>query len=91
MNEILEKITRKELRRLKPGTWVAWRKTTWNAPDEKKFPFHEGQVIAHPVRSGQEVLVLLNGVPHATPKNRLYRLMPVIAIEDMHTEYDYNS
>lgn len=91
MCDILKKLRRAELRRLKPGTWVAWRKTNWNIPDEKKFAFHEGQVIAHPARSGHHVMVLLNGLAHPAPKNRLYMIVPVITIEDMHTEYDYNS
>jgi hypothetical protein len=48
-------------------------------------------VIAYPVRSGHEVMVLFNGIPHAVHKNQLFKVQPVIAVEDMHTEYDYNS
>ena len=91
MIDVLRKFSRAELRRLKPGDWVAWRKTNWNTSDQKDFAFWEAQVIAHPVRSGHEVMVLFNGLPHAAPKNRLYRVQPVIDVEDMHTEYDYNS
>jgi hypothetical protein len=92
MTEILKKLTRAELRRLKPSDRVAWGKSNWdNNPVQQDFAFWEAHVIAHPVRSGLDFMVLFNGLSHAAPKNRLYRLMPVIAIEDMHTEYDYNS
>jgi hypothetical protein len=91
MTDILKKLTRKELRRLKPGDWVAWGKTNGDSPDKQDFAFWETQVIAHPVRSGHEVMVLFNGIPHAVHKNQLFKVQPVIAVEDMHTEYDYNS
>ena len=91
MTDILRKLTRKELRRLKPGDWVAWGKTNWDTPDKQDFAFWEAQVTAHPVRSAQEVMVLFNGLPHAVHKNRLYKVPPVIEVEEMHTQYDYNS
>jgi hypothetical protein len=87
----LKKISRAELRRLKPGTWVAWKKTTWNSPDEKKFAFHEGQVLAQPVRSGHDIEVIFDGLAKAVQKNRLFQVQPVITIEDMHQQFDYNS
>lgn len=91
MTDVLRKLSRAELRNLKPGAWVAWRKTRLDTPDQKEFALCEGQVIAHPVRSGHEVMVLFNGLPHAVQKNRLYKVQPIIDVEDMHTQYDYNS
>lgn len=92
MAESLKRFSRAELRRLKPGDWVAWGRTAWhNHPLQPDFAFWKGRVIAFPERSGHHVRVLLKGVPHTAPKNRLYRLMPVIAIEDMHQQYDYNA
>jgi hypothetical protein len=91
MIEIPRKLTRKELRSLKPGAWVAWRKTNWNTPDEEKFPFHEGQVIAQPVRSGHKVMVLFDGLAQAVHKNQLYEVIPITGVEQMHTQYDYNA
>jgi hypothetical protein len=93
-NALQEEITlkRAKLRRLKPGDWVAWGRTNWdNNPVQQDFAFWEAQVIAHPVRSGHEVVVLFNGLPLAVHKNQLYRVQPVIGVENMHTQYDYNS
>ena len=92
MTEILKKLTRKELRRLKPGDWVAWGKSNWdNNPAQQDFAFWEAQVIAHPVRSGHDVTVLFDGLAHAVQKNRLFKVQPVLGVEDMHTEWDFNS
>jgi len=92
MTDILKKLTRKELRRLKPGDRVAWGKSNCdNHPLQQDFAYWETQVMAHSVRSAQEVTVLFNGIAHAVHKNRLYKVPPVVGIEDMHTEYDYNS
>jgi hypothetical protein len=91
MTEILRKLLRKDLRRLKPGDWVAWSKSTWNTPKSEDFAFHEAQVMAHPVRSAQEVIVRFNGHPHAVPKSQVYKVMPVVGMDAMHTEWDFNS
>jgi hypothetical protein len=92
MTDILKRISRAKLRRLKPGDWVAWGRTNWdNNPVQQDFAFWEAQVIAHPVRSVHEVVVLFNGLPLAVHKNQLYRVQPVIGVENMHTQYDYNS
>jgi hypothetical protein len=91
MTDILRKLLRKDLRRLKPGDWVAWSKSTWDTPESKDFYFHEAQVMAHPVHSAQYVTVFFNGHRHEVTKNQLLRVMPVIAIEDMHQQFDYNS
>lgn len=91
MSDILKKLGRAELRRLQPGDWIAWSKSNRGTPDQKDFAYHEAQVLAHPVRSAQEVMVLFNGSPHAVEKNRLYKAQPVIGVEAMHTGYDYNS
>jgi hypothetical protein len=53
---------------LKPGDWLAWGKTNWDTPDKQDFAYWEAQVIAQPVRSGQEVIVLHNGEPYAVSK-----------------------
>jgi hypothetical protein len=92
MTDEPEKLTHKELRRLKPGDWVAWGKSNWNKTVKQPFSFwQEGQITAHPVRSAQQVQVRLNGLPLEVPKNRLYKMKPVIAIENMHEDFDYNS
>jgi hypothetical protein len=91
MTDVLRKLSRAELRNLTPGVWVAWRKTRLDTPDQKEFAFWEAQVIAHPVRSGHDVMVLFDGVPHAAQKNRLYKVQPVIDVKDMHQQFDYNS
>jgi hypothetical protein len=89
---ILKKLGRAELRRLEPGDWVAWSKSHWdNNPVQPDFAFWEAQIMAHPVRSAQYVLVLFNGLAYAVQKNRLFKVPPVTAIEHMHSEYDYNS
>jgi hypothetical protein len=94
MTDEPKKLTRQEIRRLKPGDWVAWKtdwpiswpKDNWTTPDWK-----EGQLTEHPVRSAQYITVRLDGLPQKAPKNRLYKVLPVIGVEDMHTEYDYDS
>jgi hypothetical protein len=91
MSDILKKLVRADLRRLKPGDSVAWSVSNWGKPGEPDFAFYEAQVMTHPLRSAQEVMVRFNGCPHAVPKNMIYKVQPVIDVEDMHTEYDYNS
>jgi hypothetical protein len=90
MTDVLKRISRAELRRLNPGDWVAWGKTNWDSPDKQDFAFWEAQVVAHPVRSAQHVTVFFNGHRHEVTKNQLFRVMPVIAIEDMHQQFDDN-
>jgi hypothetical protein len=84
-------LLRADLRRLKPGDWVAWSKSHWGKHDEPDFAFHEAQMMAHPVRSGQYVTVLFNGLSFEVAKNQLYKMLPVISVEDMHQQFDYNS
>jgi hypothetical protein len=92
MTDVLKRISRAELRRLNPGDWVAWGKSNWdNNPVQENFAFWEAQVVAHPVRSGHEVMVLFNGLPHAVHKNQLYKVHPITDMEHMHESYDYNS
>jgi hypothetical protein len=91
LTDILIKLLRKDLRRPKPGDWVAWNKSNWGTPESQDFSFHEAQVMAYPVRSAQDVLVLFNGLPHSVPKNMVYKVMPVIGVEAMHQQFDYNS
>ena len=92
MTDEPKKLTHKELRRLKPGDWVAWGKSNWNKTVNQPFSFwEEGQITAHPVRSAQHVQVRLHGLPHEVPKNRLYKIQPGTAIENMHKDSDYNS
>jgi hypothetical protein len=91
MSDILNKLRRADLRRLKSGDSVAWSASNWGHPGEPDFAYHEGQVTAHPLRSAQYVAVLFNGLPREVAKNRLYKVLPVIAIEDMHQQFDYNS
>ena len=47
--------------------------------------------MEHLVRYHQHVTVRFEGLPHQVPKNRLYKIQPVIAIENMHEDFDYNS
>jgi hypothetical protein len=91
MTDTFKKLTRKELRRLKPGDWVAWGQTNWDHPHKKDFAFWEAQVISEPVQSGHEVMVLLNGLPHAVHKNQFFEVQPVVGLNAMHEDYDYNS
>ena len=81
MSDVLKKLCRTELRQLKPGDWVVWSTTgSWDTPANADCAYNEAQVMVYPVRSAQEVVVFFNGFPHIVQKNRLYRLMPVIAI-----------
>ncbi len=89
--DTFKKLSRGDLRQLKQGDWVAWGKTNWDHPDKKDFAYWEAQLIAHPVRSAQEVMVRFQDLPHAVQKDRLYKVLPVIGVDDMHTQYDYNS
>ncbi len=91
MTDVLKKLLRPDLRRLKPGDWVAWSKSNWDTPDKPDFAYHEAQVMAHPSRTSQYVTVRFNGLPREVAKNQLYKVLPVIGIEEMHTQYDYNS
>jgi hypothetical protein len=92
LSDILKKLCRTELRQLKPGDWVVWSTTgSWDTPANADCACNEAQVVAHPVRSGHEVVVLFNGLAHAVQKNRLYKVLPIISVEDMHQQYDYNS
>jgi hypothetical protein len=91
MTDILKRLGRTELRRLKPGDWIAWSKSNWGKPDERDFAYFEAQVLAHPLRSAQRVIVFLNGGPYPVNKNQLYQVQPVIDVKDMHTQYNYNS
>ena len=91
MTDVLKRISRAELRRLKPGDWVAWGKSNWdNNPVQQDFAFWEAQVLSDPVRSGHEVMVLFNGLPHAVHKNQLFKVQPIIGMEAMHHQFDYN-
>ena len=91
MSAMLQKLTRKELRRLKSGDWVAWGRTHWhNNPLQPGFAFWEGRVVANPLRTGHNVMVLLNGVPHAVHKNQLFKVLPTTDMEHMHEQFDYN-
>jgi hypothetical protein len=91
MTDVLKRISRGELRRLKPGDWVAWGKSNWdNNPVHEDFAFWEAQVVDRPVRSAQHVLVLFSGHSHEVTKNQLFRVMPIIDVQDMHQQFDYN-
>jgi hypothetical protein len=91
MSDILRKLLRKDLRRLKPGDWVAWSKSNWGTPESEDFSFHEAQMVYRAVRSFQYVIVRFNGHLHEVNKDRLYRIMPVISMDAMHTQWDYNA
>jgi hypothetical protein len=91
MTDILRKLTRNELRRLKPGEWVAWGKSNWdNNPVQQDFAYWEAPVVAHPQRSGHYVILLFNGLPHAVHKNQLFKVQPIIGMEAMQQQFDYN-
>jgi hypothetical protein len=90
--DTFKKLSRKDLRQLKPGAWVAWHRH--NVADPGLTPalyWQEGQVIDSPIRCFHDVIIRFNGICRLVPKNRLYKVMPVIGVEAMHTEYDYNS
>jgi hypothetical protein len=94
MTDILKKLTRQEIRRLKPGDWVAWSKTSCHTPTPASFWngfWEEGQLMDYPVRCHQDIRVRLNGLPHRVPKNRLYKVQPIVTIENQHDQYDYNA
>jgi hypothetical protein len=91
MSDILKKLLRADLRRLTQGAWVAWSASNWGQPGEPDFAYHEAQVMTDAVRTSQYVTVLFNGLPREVAKNQLYKLLPVIAIEDMHQQFDYNA
>jgi hypothetical protein len=91
MTDNLKRLSRAELRRLKPGDWVAWGKSNWDAPDKPDAAFWEAEIIAPFTRSDHTVTVLFDGVACTLYKSQLFKVQSVMAIEDMHTEYDYNS
>jgi hypothetical protein len=91
MSDILKKLGRAELRRLEAGDWIAWSVSHWGQPEEPDFAYNEAQLTAQSVRSSQYVTVLFNGLPHDVAKNQLYKVQPDVRIEEMHTQYDYNS
>jgi hypothetical protein len=48
MTDILKKLVRADLRRLKSRDRVAWSASNWGKPGEPDFVLHEAQVMAHP-------------------------------------------
>jgi hypothetical protein len=86
--DTFQRLTRAELRDLKPGTWVAWYRHKGVSPG---ISWLQGQVLECPVRCSHDVSVRFDGVPCLIPKNRLFKDLPVVEVEYMHEGFDYNA
>jgi hypothetical protein len=91
MTDTFQKLSRVDLRQLRPGDWVAWHRHNVAAcgPSHGLF-WQEGQVIDSPIRCFPDINVRFNGLCRLVPKNRLYKVTPIIDVEDMHQQFDYN-
>ena len=84
------KLTGKEINKLKPGDWVAWRKERWK-PIGRDTEWAEAQLTDRPIRCHQVVFVRFGGIRISIEKNRLYKPPPVIEVHAMHEVWDYDS
>jgi hypothetical protein len=84
------KLTGKEINKLKPGDWVAWRKERWK-PIGPNAKWAEAQLTDHPIRCYQVVLVRFGGIRISIEKNRLHKPPAVVGIETIHEVWDYDS
>jgi len=55
------KLTGKEINKLKPGDWVAWRKERWK-PIGRDTEWAEAQLTDRPIRCCQVVFVRFRGI-----------------------------
>jgi len=84
------KLTGKEINKLKPGDWVAWREERWK-PIGRDTEWAEAQLTDRPIRCHQVVFVRFGGIRIFIEKNRLYRPPPVVGIDAIHEVLDYDS
>ena len=84
------KLTGKEINKLKPGDWVAWRKERWE-PIGRDTEWAEAQLTDHPIRCYQVVFARFGGIRISIEKNRLYKPPPVVGIDAIHEVLDYDS
>jgi hypothetical protein len=84
------KLTGKEINKLKPGDWVAWRKERWK-PICWDTKWVEAQLTNYPIRCHQVVFVRFRGIRTPIEKNRLYKPPPVVGIDAIHEVLDYDS
>jgi hypothetical protein len=84
------RLTRRDIKNLKPGDWVAWREERWGpiAPNAK---WAEAQLTDHPIRCYQVVFVRFGGIRTAIEKNRLHKPPAVVGIDAIHEVLDYDS
>ena len=84
------RLTRRDIKNLKPGDWVAWRKERWGpiCPNAK---WAEAQLTDHPIRSYQVVFVRFGGIRTPIEKNRLHKPPAVVGIDIIHEVWDYDS
>ena len=84
------KLTGKEINKLKPGDWVAWREERWE-PIGPNAKWAEAQLTDHPIRCHQVVFVRFGGIRISIEKNRLYKPPPVVGIDAIDEVLDYDS
>lgn len=84
-------MTRKELRALKRGQWVAWPETAWADPTTSKTTICEAPICEYPVKSAQFVVVKFQGGKREVYKNQLYTIPPVVEMEEMDTVTGYDN
>jgi broad specificity phosphatase PhoE len=92
MTEEPKRLTRQEIRRLKPGDWVAWKRDwpiSWPKDNWTTPTWEEGRLEYPAARSAQHVQVRINGLLRHVSKNCLHRVQPIITIETQHEQYDY--
>lgn len=95
----MKNLTRKEINRLRPGTWVAWVKGILtdisNDPNEPCFVHEnrwtESQVADWPSRTSQRINIWHNGERREISKNHIYLVKPVVEPEAMHEILEYNN
>ena len=84
------KLTGKEINKLKPGDWVAWRKER-SKPIGRDTEWAEAQLTDRPIRCCQVVFVRFRGIQTPIEKNRLHKPPAVVGIDIIHEVWDYDS
>jgi hypothetical protein len=84
------KLTGKEINKLQPGDWVAWRAER-GKPIGPNTKWLEAQLMESPVRCHQVVFVRLGGARISVEKNRLFKPPPIVEVDRMHEVWNYDS
>jgi hypothetical protein len=84
------RLTRRDIKNLKPGDWVAWRKERWK-PIGRDTEWAEPQLTDRPIRCYQVVFVRFGGIRTPIEKNRLHKPPTVVGIDIIQEVWDYDS